>query len=108
MELGVEPDAQELAVMIVEGGDLQEGGAVEERIVTVEIEERMYEKVYLDLWACAVPCWVGSCWWALGWAGEGKAAISLPRLRCERVPVRWGKRPVVLVGAPLLGPSQAE
>lgn len=108
MELGVEPDAQELTVMIVEGGDLQEEGAVEERIVTVEIEERMYEKVYLDHGRVQCRSQVGSCWWALGWAGEGKAAISLPRLRCKRVPVRWGKRPVVLVGAPLLGASQAE
>lgn len=96
MELGVEPGVQVTCVASRGKFAGRRRAAVGKRIVPVEIEEDVRESVPLE-------CCVG-----LGWAGEGKAAISLPRLRCKRVPVRWGKRPVVLVGAPLLGPRDAE
>lgn len=76
MELGVEPDAQELTVMIVEGGNLQEEGAVEERIATVEIEEKDVRE--------SVPGWtLGVCsavarWARAGglWAGREKGRLQ--------------------------------
>lgn len=90
MELGVEPDARVLAVMVVEGGILQEGGAVEERIVTVEIEERMYEKVYLGRMQCRGPGGLVLVGFGLGGRREGCNFAS--QVALQKSPSEMGEK----------------